>query len=420
MIIYDLAIIGSGVAGAVAAVRLTEKSPQTKTIIIDRGRPPGKRRLQLEGWLGSFPFGDGKIYLNDLDQFKKFNISEKKLNKISDWLENLFVEADCPIKISKNNKVANQLAKKIQQQNFEISYLKYKSWIPEQIHQFGKYLLQTLEQNKNLHWLSDTQVVKVIKNKDIFSIEIDNDNNSNITTKIYAKSIVIAMGRSGWRIAHQFCQDLGLKLNNDKTTFGIFVEMPSDNNEGLKDFNKSHCLLNAKNIELTLGPISWGGTVIPEDHEDLTLTSFRSNENRWKSDKVSFKIIQTINNKFNCGLEEAERLGKLPFVLGNDRVTKEKIKLIEKKQSVLSQLPEYQWLIKTLKEIELFFPNLISKASCYFPCVKTSYSTIDFNNNFETTLENFWLVGESAGIEGIYGAMISGVLAIDSYLSLHK
>ena len=51
---YDVGIIGAGVAGAFAALRISQNNPGTKTIIFDFGRPPGKRRRQLEGWFGCF------------------------------------------------------------------------------------------------------------------------------------------------------------------------------------------------------------------------------------------------------------------------------------------------------------------------------------------------------------------------------
>ena len=67
---YDISIVGSGIAGSFAALRLAERYPDVKAILIDVGRPPMKRRRQLEGFLGCFPIGDGKIYPGDLERVK--------------------------------------------------------------------------------------------------------------------------------------------------------------------------------------------------------------------------------------------------------------------------------------------------------------------------------------------------------------
>src|SRR5574339_575618 len=114
------------------------------------------------------------------------------------------------------------------------------------------------------------------------------------------------------------------------------------NSTHLKDFNKSNCTLT-KGSDLEIGPFSWYGTVIPEDHLDLAISAFRSNENRWKTDKVSFSLIG--NRPFpNTGFEETDRMGKLAFVLANDRVIKERVSAILTKKSRISIIDEYNWL----------------------------------------------------------------------------
>ena len=67
---YDVIIAGGGIAGAFAAYRIA-KSKKNKACLIEFGRPPGKRRKQLEGWLGCFPTGNSRLYLTDVDKVKK-------------------------------------------------------------------------------------------------------------------------------------------------------------------------------------------------------------------------------------------------------------------------------------------------------------------------------------------------------------
>ena len=78
--IFDIAIVGVGVAGAFAAYKLSKEYPDAKILAIDWGRPPMKRRRQLEGFLGCLPNSDGKFYLNNLNNLNTI-LNKKTINK---------------------------------------------------------------------------------------------------------------------------------------------------------------------------------------------------------------------------------------------------------------------------------------------------------------------------------------------------
>jgi len=67
MMIYDVGIIGAGVAGSFASLKLAKEHKNVKAILFDLGRPPMKRRRQLEGWLGCLPNSDVKLYLSHIN-----------------------------------------------------------------------------------------------------------------------------------------------------------------------------------------------------------------------------------------------------------------------------------------------------------------------------------------------------------------
>ncbi len=45
--IFDVGIIGMGVAGTFAALKIAQENKDLKVIGIDCGRPPAKRRVQM-------------------------------------------------------------------------------------------------------------------------------------------------------------------------------------------------------------------------------------------------------------------------------------------------------------------------------------------------------------------------------------
>lgn len=397
--VYDVCVIGAGVAGAFAGFRLTAKHKNCKTLLIELSAKPAKRRSSACGWLGLFPTGDGKLYLNNLDQVKEI-VDGRRANSASKFVMDLLEQAG-PLKITKDVFPSVATQKKIKEHNFDLQLNNYISWAPCYVHSLSRIMAEKMEANPNLTWSFDNEVYTVHKKKNHFIITTE-------LGEFQAKKVILSVGRSGWRWANEFYQSLGLITSDDVAKFGIRIEMGA---QYLKDFNKSHCTLIRE--DLTLGPFSWNGTVIPEDHSDLVISAFRSNEDRWKTDKVSFSLLG--HRSFpNEGCSQTERLGKLIYVLNNDRVGKERIKTLFKKESQLSLLPEYDWLLNCLTELEKIMPNLITRGYFHTPNILPLPAPINIAPNLETEVEGLFVAGETTGISGILSACLMGTVAADS------
>ena len=398
--IYDVGIIGAGVAGCFASLRLADKHPNVKTIVFDIGKGFQKRRRQLEGALGSFPASDGKLYTNDFDKITELT-DGRKTKPIKQWVEDHLNEAGSNKKLIKDSLPNVSVQKKLKEDNFKIIANNYFQWKPESIHQLSKNMIDILEKNSNITFNFDTEVYSIIKKKNIFEV-------STSLGDFSCKKIILASGRSGWRWTTNLYKNLGLSFEDDCARFGVRVELSG---QYMKDFNKSHCTLIKDDLEI--GPLSWNGTVIPEDHADLVISAFRSNEDRWKSEKVSFSLIKTVHFK-NEGVKQTNRLARLAFLLFNDKVSKEKIKLLLKGDSQLNLLPEYNWLPKTLEELNKYIPNLLNRGYFHVPTIITVPSKINLNSSLESELDGLFVVGENAGEIGILFAAMSGAIAADS------
>jgi hypothetical protein len=222
------------------------------------------------------------------------------------------------------------------------------------------------------------------------------------------KKLIFCVGRGGWRWAQEIFEQFGIIEENNLTKFGVRIEMESS---ALKDFNNSNCFIS--NNALEIGPLSWNGTVVPEDHIDFAISSFRSNEDRWKTDKVSFNLIGNRIFKDN-GFEQTSRIGQLTFILSNDRVIKEKVSTTLNGKSKLSILPEYDWLGGAIKEISKFIPELEDKGYLHFPTIIPATSKIKIDKNLSTDVSNMFCAGETAGKPGLLFAMLSGIIAADA------
>jgi uncharacterized FAD-dependent dehydrogenase len=396
---YDVGIIGAGVAGTFAALRIAEKH-SAKTILFDIGRPPGKRRRQIEGFLGCFPTGDGKIYPGDLEKVKDI-VDGRKATPASKWIFSYLAEAG-PLKLIKSAKLSPAAKKRAKLSEFEISYSNYYQWKPESVHNLSKIIAEVLEDSEHINYSFDNEVYTLRKQKG-GTFAVDTAEGS-----FTCKKVILCVGRSGWRWVTNLYDDLGIISNDDYARFGVRVEVGTQH---LKDFNKAHCTLTKGDLEL--GPFCWEGTIIPEDHSDLVISAFRSNEDRWKSDKVSFSLLGTHYFK-DDGSVQADRVGKLSFLLFNDRVSREKVKSFMTNKSQLNMIPEYNWLKGVFEHVEQLIPNLCEKGYFHVPHIDPMAAQIRIGKNLESEIDGMFVTGESAGVRGIAAAATMGAIAADS------
>lgn len=402
--IYDVGIVGAGVAGAFAAFRAAENHPNSSIILFDLGRPPGKRRRQLEGWLGCFPSGDGKIHTDNVLDVMTV-VDGRKARPVDKWVMSKFKEAG-PMKIIKDKLPAVNIQKKSSEMGFDLYLNNYIQWKPESVHKLSRIMSGAIIDSGNITMSFDNEVLKMTKKAGVFDLVTSNG-------EFKCKNIILSVGRSGWRWANDLYKSFGLVKTDDYAHVGIRVECSS---QYMKEFNRSHCSFFREDLEI--GPICWEGVVIPEDHADLVVSSFRSNEERWRKmgkDKVSFDIIGRRHFPGN-GIKQMDRLAKLAFLMFNDRVGREKIKSLIKKESMLSQISEYDWLIDTVKELEGLFPAIISRGYFHAPTIQAQTAPIELGPDLETDVTGLYIAGESAGFIGISAAAISGTIALDSAL----
>lgn len=397
---FDVGIIGMGIAGCFAALKLATTHKNMRVFGIDLGRPQGKRRRQIEGWLGCLPNSDGKLYQTDIAKVANLT-GLRRAKSAHTWLKHILDKVDT-FKVIKDRAPSAPMEKKLKKLGYDLILNDYVQMYPKEIHALSKYMAETIEINKNITFSFDSEVVRVTKQKNMFVVSTEDQ-------EYRCKQLIIAVGRSGWRWAKNLYSSFGIVDNNDIARFGIRVETSSTI---MKDFNRSNCTI-IKGNEWELGPMSWYGTVIPEDHLDMAISAFRSNEGRWKTDKVSFNLIG--NRVFpGMGFEQTDRIGGLMFVLANDRIIKERVSSILSGKSKVNMIKEYDWLKDTVADLANIVPELATKAYFHIPTIIPLAPKINIGDNLESEIEGMFVVGESAGVQGILSAGIMGIVAADA------
>lgn len=398
---YEVAIIGSGIAGTMAALRIGQKHNDVKTIVFDIGAAPARRRRQAEGFLGYFPTGDGKIYPGDLEKVKDL-VDGRKAVPAFKWVWGELFSQVNPMKVIKSKKPYASVVKKMKKQGFELEYHDFCQWKPKSVHDLSRLIAGQFEECPNLDFSFNNYVSNLRKNSQ-GKFLIETEEGSYIADKV-----IVCVGRSGWRWVTNLYDDLGIISNDDFARFGVRVEVPANI---LSDFRGSHMSFRKGNLEI--GPLCWNGTVIQEDHSDLVISAFRSNEARWKTEKVSFSLVSSVYFK-DQGSVQTDRIAKLAFLLFNDRVSKEKIKVLMKGNSQLNLVPEYQWVPAELEKLEEIMPGLLKRGSIYVPNIHPKPAEILIGSDLTTEIPGMLVAGEAAGVSGIMAAAVMGTVAADS------
>lgn len=397
---YDVVIIGAGPSGMFCALKLAQKHKNIKCALIDFGRPPQKRRRQLEGAMGCLPSSNMRLYLNDLDLVSDI-VGKRSTTFGNKYIMKQFSNvAKCTVIKDKLPKIS--VVKKFKSNNFSLIKNDYIQLYPKDVHTLSRQIFPEMEDAGNIDFHFDTSVFNMSKKGSTFILETESG-------QIHSKKVVLATGRSGWMWTNNIFKQFGLIKDNNIIKIGLRVEAPATN---MKDFNKSNCSIIRDDIELQ--KISWNGTIIPEDHYDFAASEFRSNERRWASKNVSFKLVGNMPTENNDGIEQTDRLSKLTFVLTNDRISKEKISLFLADKSKVSIINEYHWFKDKLIELQDIIPAVINKGFFHVPTFTSMPAKININKTLETDVKGLYVSGESAGVEGILAASVMGSVVANS------
>jgi len=397
--VYDVAILGAGVSGAFALYKLS-KYEDMKVCIVDFGRPPGKRRKQLQGWFGCFPYSNARLYFDDYKNVSKIT-GVRSASRANRFVQSV-MEEHGPITSFKKREPKKEILDNIEGLGYNYRLNNFCQWKPENIHSLSRKIALDAE-TKNVDFSFDNNIEDIDLKRDLFYVKTEKG-------IIVAKNVIFAIGRSGWRFARDIYKKFGIVKKNDISLFGFRGEISCGT---MGDWNNSHCTIY--NNDLSIGPMSWNGTIIPEDHYDLAASSWRSNEDRWKSDKVSFSVIAKKQYK-NQGIEQTERLGKLAFILSDNRIGRTKVKDYINQEFDISYIPEYKWFKEAMADVDKIVPGFLKKGYFYIPEIKTSIPKIKIDKKLSTEIEGFHVAGESAGVDGILGAAISGCIAADNLI----
>ena len=228
---YDVAIIGGGIGGLMAAYRLSSLRPSLKIVLIEKGMPIEKRNCPMisnhtgvcvhctccsimEGMAGAGAFSDGKYVIS---------------TEYGGWLTDFLDRRTVLSYIEQADAILVKFGA-TQERYFPDNALK-KLCLTYDLH-MQQAELKHLGTDANFETMKN-MIADVLGRVEVLTQteaeDVDKDKHIVYTSKgaVTADRILFAVGRAGSRFFAQWCKKNAIRMTNNQVDIGVRVELPA-------------------------------------------------------------------------------------------------------------------------------------------------------------------------------------------------
>ncbi len=467
---YDIIVVGAGPSAAFFAFEMTKLDKNKKILLIEQGRKVEERYCPIEklgkctqckpmcnitcGFSGAGAFSDGKLSLynkedNDIyvggDLHEYIGIENTK--KLIDYTDKIYLEfgADKKLEGTEYKEEVKKIANKAKKEDINLVNIPIRHLGTEKSHElYGrieKYLLENgieIEFNTQVHDLiienNKVKGVKVRQSKYAYDGEYKEDREIN------ADKVILAVGRKGANWLVNMCEKHNIKTKAGTVDIGVRYELPDS---VMKDINKY--MYEGKFISRP-GPFkdkvrtfcqNPSGFVSTEVYDNnITLVNGHSyKEKKSTNTNLALLVSHNFNYPFNKPIEYGRNVAKNLNALGNGNIVVQRLGDIYRGKRTWEEELKNNSVVPTLKtavagditfalgyrtmtDILQFIRSLDKVVEgfanpdnlLYGPEIKFYSNKIDINNNFETSVNGLYSIGDGGGLtRGLMMASCAGV-----------
>lgn len=454
----DIAVIGGGIGGLMAAYRIKKNNPALSVTIYDSGHMIEKRHCPASknngcvhckicsitcGFAGAGAFSDGKFnlgtaYGGTLGEALGDDVAMTYINEVDKTLES-FAGGDYP-KLFMSNE---QLRLKCIRNNLRLLDMNVR-------HLGTDKNLATME--RLITWISSNGVelhpdtpVSEIKTEGEMHRLIGKD--GELCT---ARNVIIATGRGGAKFVSDFCEAHNVSMDSNSVDIGVRVEMKDII---WKEFSSAiyepKILYRTKTFEdrTRMFCFNQGGLVSAENnHGIITANGHSYAEAQKKTDNCNFAILSSINftKPFNKPTEYAEYIARMANMIGSGNVLVQRfgdlirgrrtnehrlgqntvIPTLKATAGDLSLVLPHRMLtniIETIYALDKVAPGTANDDTLLYGCENKYYSIRPQSDESFMLTDGVYLIGDGSGItRGLSQAGAMGLYVADKICEKNK
>ncbi|WP_186431142.1 NAD(P)/FAD-dependent oxidoreductase [Clostridium sp. BSD9I1] len=464
---YDIIVIGAGPAGIFTALEITKLRPEINVLIIDKGRNIEKRACPARttgkcvncnpcgitfGWSGAGAFSDGKLSLSPevggriLEYF-----SEEECKDLIKYCDDIYLKFGANETVyGLNNEKVDKIKYEASKHNIRLVECPVRHLGTELAYDVLRAMYYHLINNTNTDFSELTEVEELLmEDKKIKGITIKNK--EGLKT-VYADYVIAAPGRGGAEWLNKQAKTHNIKTKNNAVDIGVRVEVPNSIMDHLtKDLYEAKLVYYSDEFENKVRTFCMNpGGVVSEEHYDENIAvvnghSYSEKELRTENTNFALLVSTTFTEPFNQPIDYGKYIAKLGNMLTGGGIMVQRLgDLLNGRRTDASRLSKSTTIptlksavpgdlsfvlpqrhltsiVQALKAFDKIAPGLYSKNTLLYGVeVKFYSSKFETNNHFETAVENFYTIGDGAGItRGLMQASVTGVVvARDIYKKL--
>lgn len=445
---YDVAIIGGGIGGLMAAYRIKENRPDAKIVITERGNrlenrqcPAGKNKSCVHcnicnitsGYAGAGAFSDGKFnlgtaYGGTLGEELGDDLALQYINEVDKILNRYCTSGE--VQMYRSNE---ELKLKCLQNNLRLLDMNVKHLGTDKNQLTMQNIIRALEE-KGVEMLTGYDCREIENRDGVYRLLYENGET------VTAKRVIIATGRGGANFVADFCRKFGVHMRSNHIDIGVRVEMKDMIWKEFSDrIYEPKILYKTKTFEdrCRMFCFNKGGLVSAENnHGIITANGHSFADPEKKTENCNFAILSSIRftEPFNQPTEYAESISRLANMIGKGNVLVQRfgdlIRGRRTNEHRLSQNTVTPTLRATAGDISLVLPHRIltniietiyaldrvapgtaNDDTLLYGCESKYYSIRpEFMNDKFELVDGVYIIGDGSGI--CRGLSQSGAMGI--------